>query len=84
MSNVNPFYFIDRCQLAYSIIECIVFAIMLKLLIFNLYNLRCRQSGIIVLSIADSTNEPIVNETLAASTLNEEDLPMNPSPKILL
>jgi hypothetical protein len=56
---------------------------MLNLLLFNLYNLRCRQSGIIVLSIANSTNEPIVNETLAASTLSEEDLPMGPSPKIL-
>ena len=39
-SSIDPFFFIYQCQLVYSIIECLIFVIMLSLLSFNLYKLR--------------------------------------------
>lgn len=40
VSSIDPYVFIHRCQLAYNIIECILFAILFGLPMFNLYSLR--------------------------------------------
>ena len=45
ISCVDPFFFIHRSQLVYSIIECTIFLIILSLLSFNLYKLRNQRSS---------------------------------------
>ena len=40
VSYVDPFFFINKCRLAYTTIECIIFVVLLGLLAYNLYDLH--------------------------------------------
>lgn len=93
ISNVNPFYFIHKCQLTYSIIECIIFVILLSLLSYNLHHLRRSPPSVPSAKQLELTNMAIPEEALVIVTetpatiranrvCSAENMPMERLPKI--